>query len=103
MLLIFYLISIHFQALRLSNAARQKANVGEVVNLMSVDAERFGGNVHFLPMIWSAPIQLFISLYLLWTMLGPSVLAALTVMIVLIPINGAMAKKGKILHVSYLV
>ena len=94
---------LYLQALRLSNAARQKANVGEVVNLMSVDAGRFEGNVHFLPMIWSAPLKIFLSLYLLWTMLGPSVLAGLTVMIILIPINGTMAKKGRSLHVSNLI
>lgn len=67
---------------------------------MSVDAGRFEGNTHFLPMIWSLPLQVSLSLYFLWTLLGPSVLAGLAVMILLIPINGTMAKKVRSLHVS---
>uniref|UniRef100_T1GZA0 ABC transmembrane type-1 domain-containing protein n=1 Tax=Megaselia scalaris TaxID=36166 RepID=T1GZA0_MEGSC len=42
-----------------------------------------------------APLQILVSLYLLWGVLGPSVLAGLAVMLVMIPINGWMANATK--------
>ena len=42
--------SIYKKALRLSNAARKDTTVGEIVNLMSVDAQRYL-NYFFLKLI----------------------------------------------------
>ena len=88
------------QALRLSNAARRTSTVGEIVNLMSVDAQRFIELSSYLNMIWSAPFQMCVSLYFLWMTLGPSVLAGVGVMIILIPVNALIAKKTKALQVQ---
>ena len=41
-----------------------------------------------------------VSLYFLWMLLGPSVLAGVAVMILVIPINGVIAKKNKQLQVN---
>ena len=46
-------------------------------------------------MLWSAPLQITIAIYFLWQTLGPSVLAGLLVMILLIPVNGAIAAKQR--------
>ena len=46
-------------------------------------------------MIWSSPMQIILALTLLWFQLGPSVLAGLLVMILLIPVNGAIAAKSR--------
>lgn len=46
-------------------------------------------------MLWSAPLQIAIAIYFLWQTLGPSVLSGLLVMILLIPINGAVAAKTR--------
>lgn len=54
----------------------------------------------YLNMIWSAPIQIALALYFLWNILGPSVLAGLAVMIVLIPVNGVIANKVKTLQIK---
>jgi len=62
---------------------------------MAVDAHRFIDVITYLNMIWSAPFQIFLSVYFLWKLLGPSVLAGLFLMIVLIPINSAVATKSK--------
>lgn len=53
----------------------------------------------YLNMIWSAPLQIALALYFLWGILGPSVLAGLAVMIVLIPVNGFIANRVKILQI----
>ena len=44
---------VSFQALVLSNAARKESTVGEVVNLMSVDAQRFMDLMSYINIIWS--------------------------------------------------
>ncbi|KAG6453082.1 hypothetical protein O3G_MSEX007962 [Manduca sexta] len=50
-------------------------------------------------MIWSAPLQISLALYFLWGILGPSVLAGLAVMIILIPVNGLIANRVKTLQI----
>lgn len=50
-------------------------------------------------MIWSAPLQIALALFFLWGILGPSVLAGLAVMIVLIPVNGLIANRVKTLQI----
>ena len=46
----------------------------------------------YINMLWSAPFQMCISLYLLWMVLGPSILAGVGVMVLMVPINGVIAK-----------
>lgn len=50
----------------ISNAARRTSTIGEIVNLMSVDAQRFMDLATYINMIWSAPLQVILALYLLW-------------------------------------
>ncbi|KAK7081053.1 Canalicular multispecific organic anion transporter 1, partial [Halocaridina rubra] len=87
--------AVYCKALRISTSAKKDSTTGEIVNLMSVDAQRFMDITTYLNMLWSAPLQIAIALYFLWDLLGPSVLAGLAVMIVLIPINGVIANKTK--------
>ncbi|XP_068555233.1 multidrug resistance-associated protein 1 isoform X4 [Anas acuta] len=86
---------IYRKALVITNSARKTSTVGEIVNLMSVDAQRFMDLATYINMIWSAPLQVILALYLLWRNLGPSVLAGVAVMILLVPINAVMAMKTK--------
>ncbi|KAK3909098.1 Multidrug resistance-associated protein 1 [Frankliniella fusca] len=92
--------AIYRKALRMSNSARKESTVGGIVNLMSVDAQRFTDLTGYLNMIWSAPLQIALALYFLWDILGPSVLAGLAVMIVLIPVNGFIVSKAKNLQIT---
>ncbi|NXY52739.1 MRP1 protein, partial [Callaeas wilsoni] len=91
---------IYRKALVITNSARKTSTVGEIVNLMSVDAQRFMDLATYINMIWSAPFQVILALYLLWQTLGPSVLAGVAVMILLIPINAVMAMKTKTYQVA---
>ncbi|XP_014250192.1 multidrug resistance-associated protein 1-like [Cimex lectularius] len=94
------LISIIYRkALKLSNAARKGSTVGEIVNLMSVDAQRFMDLVTFLNLLWTVPLTIALALYFLWQTLGPSVMAGFAVMIILIPINGVIGSKVRSLQV----
>ncbi|CAL8304688.1 unnamed protein product [Lota lota] len=87
--------AIYRKSLVITNAAKRKSTVGEIVNLMSVDAQRFMDLTTFLNMLWSAPLQIVLALYFLWQNLGPSVLAGLAVMVLLIPLNAAIAVKTR--------
>ena len=91
--------AIYRKALIMSNSARKESTVGEIVNLMAVDAQRFMDLTAYINMIWSAPLQIGLALYFLWDILGPSVLAGLAVMIILIPVNSVIANKVKTLQI----
>ncbi|XP_014219235.1 multidrug resistance-associated protein 1 isoform X2 [Copidosoma floridanum] len=92
--------AIYRKALRMSNSARKESTVGEIVNLMSVDAQRFMDVTTYINMIWSAPLQIILALYFLWGILGPSVLSGLAVMIILIPVNALLAGKVRNLQIK---
>ena len=74
-------LGICSKSLVLSNTARQSTTSGEIVNLMAVDAQRFMDLMSYLHMIWSGPLQIALSLYFLWELLGPSTLAGVAVMV----------------------
>ncbi|XP_062269788.1 ATP-binding cassette sub-family C member 3 isoform X2 [Platichthys flesus] len=92
--------AIYRKSLVITNAAKRSTTVGEVVNLMSVDAQRFMDLTTFLNMLWSAPLQIMLALYFLWQNLGPSVLAGVAVMIMLIPLNAVIAMKTRAYQVE---
>ncbi|XP_068210698.1 multidrug resistance-associated protein 1-like [Palaemon carinicauda] len=92
--------AVYRKALVLSNSARRESTVGEIVNLMSIDSQRLSDTLLYINLAWGAPIVISIALYELWQLLGPSVLAGVAVLILLIPINSVVANKIKILQTS---
>uniref|UniRef100_A0A5F8HF53 Multidrug resistance-associated protein 1 n=1 Tax=Monodelphis domestica TaxID=13616 RepID=A0A5F8HF53_MONDO len=94
--------AIYRKALVITNSARKSSTVGEIVNLMSVDAQRFMDLATYINMIWSAPLQVILALYLLWLNLGPSVFAGVAVMILMVPLNAVMAMKTKTYQVAHM-
>uniref|UniRef100_A0A0P6JV06 Multidrug resistance-associated protein 1 n=1 Tax=Heterocephalus glaber TaxID=10181 RepID=A0A0P6JV06_HETGA len=94
--------AVYRKALVITNSARKSSTVGEIVNLMSVDAQRFMDLATYINMIWSAPLQVILALYLLWLNLGPSVLAGVAVMILMVPFNAVMAMKTKTYQVAHM-
>lgn len=92
--------AIYRKSLVLSNSARKERTVGEIVNLMAVDAQRFIELLSYLSLLWSAPLQIGLSLYFLWQILGPSTLVGLATMIALIPLNAVIATKTKTLQIK---
>ncbi|XP_040491214.1 multidrug resistance-associated protein 1 isoform X9 [Ursus maritimus] len=94
--------AVYRKALVITNSARKSSTIGEIVNLMSVDAQRFMDLATYINMIWSAPLQVILALYLLWLNLGPSVLAGVAVMILMVPLNAVMAMKTKTYQVAHM-
>ncbi|XP_053528129.1 multidrug resistance-associated protein 1 isoform X1 [Artibeus jamaicensis] len=94
--------AVYRKALVITNSARKSSTVGEIVNLMSVDAQRFMDLTTYINMIWSAPLQVILALYLLWLNLGPAILAGVAVMIFMVPLNAVMAMKTKTYQVAHM-
>ncbi|KAB1271001.1 Canalicular multispecific organic anion transporter 1 [Camelus dromedarius] len=92
--------SVYKKALTLSNRARKQYTVGETVNLMSVDAQKLMDVTSFIHLLWSNLLQIVLSVYFLWAELGPSVLAGVGVMVLLIPVNGVLATKNRAIQVK---
>lgn len=65
----------------------------EVLNLMSTDTDRIVNSCISFHSFWSIPLQLFVSLYLLYTQVGAAFTAGLLFAVILIPINKFIASK----------
>lgn len=91
---------IYRKSLVLSNTARKVSSCGGIVNLMAVDTQAFGEVGNLVNILWSAPLKIGLSIYFLWQELGPSVLAGLGVLIILVPINAIIANAAKMLHMK---
>ncbi|KAG0323846.1 Canalicular multispecific organic anion transporter 2, partial [Podila horticola] len=82
---------VYRKALKLSPAARQKSTLGEITNHMSVDAEKWINGSSFMPAIFFVPVDIAISMYLLYQLFGWSSVAGLVVVAVVVPLNAKMA------------
>ncbi|XP_050391108.1 ATP-binding cassette sub-family C member 4 [Patella vulgata] len=83
---------IYKKSLRLSNEALGKTTTGHIVNLLSNDVNRFDQAAIFLHFLWVGPLQAIAVLTILWYIMGPSVLAGFTVLLLLVPAQGWMGK-----------
>nr|QST14985.1 ABCC1-1 protein [Diaphanosoma celebensis] len=92
--------AIYRKALTMSNSARKNSTVGEIVNLMAVDAQRLMDLTAYINLVWSSPLQIGLAIYFLYNILGVAVFAGLAVMILLIPVNGFIANATKKLQIE---
>ncbi|KAK4232106.1 ABC transporter type 1, transmembrane domain-containing protein [Podospora fimiseda] len=84
--------AIYKKALKLSNEGRKSKSTGDIVNYMAVDAQRLQDLTQFAQQVWSAPFQIVICMVSLYHLVGWSMLAGIGVMIVMIPVNGLIAR-----------
>lgn len=94
--------AIYKKSLRLSNSAKKEGTMGEMINLMAVDAQTFNELMPYINIVWSSPLEIALALYFLWQILGPSALTGLAVMIILIPVNGAIVKRLSVVQFKQL-
>ncbi|KAA0160384.1 hypothetical protein FNF28_05463 [Cafeteria roenbergensis] len=91
------------KALRLSVSARQRRTVGQIVNIMSTDANRMRDLTTYLVMLESGPLQIALSVAFLWQQIGAAVLVGVAVMVLFIPLNLAIARLQKRLQKELMV
>lgn len=92
--------AIYRKALKISSLTKRSTTVGEIVNLMAVDAHRFFELMPNLHILWSGPLIIGVSIYFLWQYLGVAVLAGLAVTISTIPLSIWCAYKLKKLQID---
>ncbi|XP_059141156.1 multidrug resistance-associated protein 1-like [Physella acuta] len=89
--------SVFRKSLTMDNVARKESTVGEVVNLMSVDAGHIESLMSYAWAMWSSPLQIVVSIYLLYIIIGISIFVGAGFLVLLIPINGFIsAQLGKL-------
>lgn len=88
------------QALRLSQFSLAKTNVGQIINLLTNDANRFDRAIPFIPYIIIAPLQIVSVTGVLWIYLGPSCLSLPVLLILLVPLQSWVGKIFGKLRVS---
>ena len=88
------------KSLRMSSIAKKERTTGEIVNLISVDANRFLDVLTFLNLVWSAPFQIILGIYFLYQQLGYSTLAGVACIIAVIPINAFLINCQKKIQVK---
>ncbi|PFH36151.1 hypothetical protein BESB_043430 [Besnoitia besnoiti] len=78
-----------------SSSSSSSASTGNVVNLMSVDAQRLQDRMLYIHILWSGPLQICIALLLLFRHVGVAALGGVVVMLVGGPITGLVARRIK--------
>lgn len=81
------------KSLRLSNKARQSTSTGELVTLMSNDAQRLPDMSLSVHAIWSTPLFIIIAVGLLVNLVGAAAAAGVAFLMCMIPIQGFLAAK----------
>lgn len=86
---------IYKKSLKLSNNSRKESTVGQMVNILAVNAQSFVEYPHHLNMIWSGLFTISIAVILLWNQLGIAAIAGVFTMVILIPINSVFMSQSK--------
>jgi ABC-type multidrug transport system fused ATPase/permease subunit len=86
---------IYKKSLKLSTSARKTATVGEMTNLMSVNAQMLADLTTYLNVVWSSPLQIILSVALLYQYLGLSAIIGVGCVLLLIPLNIFVSNKIK--------
>lgn len=63
---------VYDKAFRLSNCAWQGRSIGEIQNLMGLDAKVLGDNMNLMPQLFSAPVFIMLLCIMLGLVIGPS-------------------------------
>ncbi|GAW21801.1 hypothetical protein ANO14919_113260 [Xylariales sp. No.14919] len=84
--------AIYKKSLKLSNEGRSTKTTGDIVNYMAVDAQRLQDLTQFAQQVWSAPFQIILCMISLYQLVGWSMLSGIGVMLIMIPINGFIAR-----------
>lgn len=74
------------------------AQTGELLNFLASDTHAVFQAISTSRLMWTAPVQITLALVLLFQQVGHAMWGGLAVMILSIPVNGAIAGKYGIIH-----
>lgn len=85
--------AIYRKALKIASTAKKDTTVGEIVNLMAVDAHRFYEMSPYILIGVTAPMVLGLALYFLYIVIGVAAFAGLAALLAMFPLSGILAKQ----------
>lgn len=95
--------AIYRKALLLSNAGQKSSQLGQMVNLMQVDAQKFQDVFISINMLWSCPLQIILAMVMLYGELQASTFVGLSVTILMLPFNAVLMGRLQLYQVSHLL
>lgn len=92
--------SVYSKTLSIATGAFSRKSTGEVQNLMAVDSTRLQDLTAYCHAVWYSIVQIAFALWLLWGQVGTASLAAITVIILTIPLTGKVSRGRRLLTPS---
>ena len=89
------------QAMVINSTAKRTSTVGEIVNLMSVDAQKLDEASQYIHMLWASPLIITVALYFLWQQIGVATLGGVFIMVMLLPLNAWLTSRAGSLQVGF--
>ena len=83
--------ALYKKSLRISSAAKKESTVGEIVNLMSVDVQKFMDILPYINVLWSSLLQIALATYFMYEELGWPAFVGVAILFVSMPLNGFLA------------
>lgn len=86
-------VALVYQKTLRADATELRKSSSEALNLVTTDTDRI---VNLFPSVneaWSLPLQVAVTMFLLWQQIGPAFLAGLVLAILLVPVNRCIALK----------
>ncbi|GBP23004.1 Probable multidrug resistance-associated protein lethal(2)03659 [Eumeta japonica] len=91
---------IYRKSLRLSKTALGETTVGQVVNLLSNDVNRFDVAIIFLHYLWIGPLATVVITYLMWLEISWAAVVGVGFMLMFIPLQAYLGKKTSVLRLK---
>ena len=85
-------VAVYDKALVLKSSERQTRSLGEITNLVSIDAQRMQDLTTYLHAVWYSFVQIGLALYFLWGQMGPASLGGVVVMLTMMPVTKVVAQ-----------
>lgn len=78
---------IYRKSLRLSNVALAQTTIGQMINLLSNDVNRFDHAAMNFHNLWVTPIQVFLIMYLVYAQVGWTGIVGIGFIMIFIPLQ----------------
>ncbi|XP_053998577.1 probable multidrug resistance-associated protein lethal(2)03659 isoform X1 [Hylaeus anthracinus] len=91
---------IYRKALRLSRTALGETTIGQAVNLLSNDVNRFDVAIIFLHYLWIGPLETILIIYFMYEEVEVSAFIGVATLLMFIPLQGYLGKKSSILRLK---
>ncbi|CAK1548503.1 unnamed protein product [Leptosia nina] len=91
---------IYRKSLRLSKTALGETTVGQVVNLLSNDVNRFDVAIIFLHYLWIGPLATIIITYFMWLEINWAAIVGVGFMLAFIPLQAYLGKRTSVLRLK---